>query len=99
MNVCIDEKDEERERARLSRDGEGRTPLATRSRDARRARRGGQRGRVGAGGARTSLWAGVECAPLAVTAEPRSLSLFIFFVDANVHGKSFLSFAIHKEHF
>ena len=26
MNVCIDEKDEERERARLSRDGEGRAP-------------------------------------------------------------------------
>ena len=41
MNFYIDEKDEERERARLSRDGEGRTPPPTPSRDAEERAGGG----------------------------------------------------------
>ena len=74
MNFCIDEKDEERERARLSRDGEGRafhpTPPPTPAPSAHFV--------VTPGG---GAWGGVECVPFTVTAESRSLSLFTFFVD------------------
>ena len=95
MIFYVDEKDE-RERARLSCDGEGRafhrTPPPTPSRhNGVRALRGGGTGGGGrcahfvvmAGG---GGWGGVECAPFTVTAEPRSLSLFIFFVDVKVHN-------------
>ena len=64
INLFIDEKDEERERARLSRDGEGRTPPRS------------SLSRLGV--------EGVGGAPFAVTAEPRSLSLFIFLVDEQI---------------
>ena len=98
---CIDEKDEERTRARLSRDGEGRAfhptppPTPSRHNEVRELVGGGSVG-VGVGGggrcahfvemAGGGGWGGVECAPFTVTAEPRSLSLFIFFVDVKVHN-------------
>ena len=69
LDQSIDEKDKERERARLSRDGEVRTPPPTPSRDGEE--------RAPPAPAPGGGWG----APFAVTAEPRSLSLFIFFVD------------------
>ena len=56
---------------------------------------------AGVGGARSSpsrLGVRGWGALFAVKAEPRSLSLFIFFVDANVQENLFQSFESHKDH-
>ena len=83
--LFIDQKD--KERARLSRDGEGSAPHPpnpSRDGEERAWGRGGGAGRRERGGC--ALFAitaggGLGGAPFAVTAEPRPLSLFIFVVD------------------
>ena len=68
LSVFIDQQDKERERARLSRDGEGRAPTS---------RIDGERRALGG-------WVGVGVRALTVTDEPCSLSLFILLVDEQI---------------